>query len=36
MHEMLLVDEIPPSQLRVDRMSRTFFHGVVSHKLSLV
>jgi len=36
LHAMLLVDEIPRSQLRVDRMSRTFFHGIVSHKLSLV
>ena len=36
MHEMLLVDEIPHGQLRIDRMSHSFFHGIVSHKLSLV
>jgi hypothetical protein len=36
LHEMLVVDGIPHSQLRIDCMSHTFFHGVVSHKLSLV
>jgi len=36
LREMQLVDEIPRSQLRIDRMTHAFFYNIVSHKLSLV